>query len=334
MCFVGFALWKLIPFVLRVQQKDEPPVIRGNLVFGSAVDFSRDAMGTMRAAAQKYGPVFTLRLLNIWVTIIADVQSVKDFRDNPDLSLSEIVKKTSRNLYQFSFKNHDKMMNSSAKALSSVAFLRQNMEVFTKYLNDALEAKCIQNKGKMIRLKELLDETLFVAVFESIYGRWPQETGFTPNRFKQNMDIIQVYLQYLWFGLPHRLFPKANRAIKELQKQPTPAEILAKTQVSDFIKAGIMCLRNDGQPESDIAGYIIGNVHVMKHIILLAFWTIYLIITHPLALRELQKEIDAFIDGCSKPGRNTARISMKELMNAENGGKLQLLGKFIYFYWI
>lgn len=91
-----------------------------------------------------------------------------------------------------------------------------------------------------------------------------------------------------------------------------------------------MCLRMDGQPDSDIAGYIIGNVHVIKHIILLAFWAIYLIITHPLALRQLQKEIDAFIDGCINTEMSIARIGMKELMNAQNGGKLHLLGIFIY----
>ena len=329
-CVAGYGLVKLGRFVWRVQREDEPPVIRGHLVWGSAPEFSRDAVGTLQKACQKYGPVFTLRLFNHWVTFIADANYIPGAASSRASQLRrrcgtqrERQRSTSSGLT-----NADMIIENALKTAAG-DLLVKNMKAFTQFLDDAIAAQSITGEGKQVHLNEFLDNTLFVAMFESVFGRWPQATGFTPLRFKRNLNLLRPYHKYLWLGLPRWLFPKAYRAIRQLQQQPSAGEMLAnadKYQVSDYVRMSIEALLNDGQSESDIISHNIADLHMNETTTLLAFWTIYQLATHPNALADVQKEVDAFVDSCLIPDTNIARIPMRELTKALFAEKLKRLG--------
>ena len=168
-----------------------------------------------------------------------------------------------------------------------------------------------------MHLNEFLDNTFFVAVFESVYGRSPEETGFRPLPFKRSLNVLYAYHYYLWLGVPHWLNPKAQRAIKRCQNQRKPAEMPAKAdeyQVSDYIRLTIEAMQKAGQLDSDIVSHNVAYLHVNETIKLLAFLVVYLFATHQKALADVRNEVDAFVDGCLVPDTNNAEMSLKELM--------------------
>ena len=116
--------------------------------------------------------------------------------------------------------------------------------------------------------------------------------------------------------------------MKRLQKQPKPAEMLAKAdeyQVSDYIRLTIEAMQND-QLDSDIVSHNVAQLHVIETTKLLAFWVLYLLATHQKALDDVRKEVDAFVDRCLILDTNNAEVSLKELIKGE---KLRMLGTAI-----
>jgi len=50
-------------------------IVKGNVLLGSAAEFSKDAVKFLHAAHRQYGDVFTIRLVNQYLTIIMDPHS-------------------------------------------------------------------------------------------------------------------------------------------------------------------------------------------------------------------------------------------------------------------
>ena len=185
-CGVGYAgrvVVQWLRFVRRVRQEGEPPVIRGHLLWGSSQDFARDKVGTLLEVAKTYyGPVFTVRLLKMWVTIIADEGCVQALHENSDLSFVPIQKQLNLNVFQFSTKN-SKLIIANAKKSASCALLKKYTQEFAKFLDDAINDQHIEREGTQVQLNEFLDNTLFVSIFESVFGPGPkrQASGLCPS---------------------------------------------------------------------------------------------------------------------------------------------------------
>lgn len=92
-------------------------------------------------------------------------------------------------------------------------------------------------------LREIASETFFSAVFYTIFGRGKSgdkyEQSFNPKVFHKNFDTFHKYFNYLWLGLPHKLFPEAMRAVQILAQQPTGEEMKSRDGCSDYMKYAI-----------------------------------------------------------------------------------------------
>jgi len=60
---------------LLYRRAGEPLIVRGNLLLGSAAQFSQNAVKFLHAAHHQYGDVFTIRLVNQYLTIVMDPHS-------------------------------------------------------------------------------------------------------------------------------------------------------------------------------------------------------------------------------------------------------------------
>jgi len=61
--------------VLACRRAGEPLIVRGNVLLGSAPEFSKDAVAFLHRAHRQYGDVFTIRLVNQYLTIVMDPHS-------------------------------------------------------------------------------------------------------------------------------------------------------------------------------------------------------------------------------------------------------------------
>jgi len=73
----------------------EPPVVRGSLLWGSAADFSRDAVSFLHNTQRCYGNVFTLRLINQHLTIVMDPHSYTSLSNERNFDFDPIQKQVS-----------------------------------------------------------------------------------------------------------------------------------------------------------------------------------------------------------------------------------------------
>jgi len=73
----------------------EPLIVKGNLLLGSAQKFSQDAVTFLHAAHRKYGDVFTIRLVNQYLTIIMDPHSYEAVSREKNFDFDPIQKQVS-----------------------------------------------------------------------------------------------------------------------------------------------------------------------------------------------------------------------------------------------
>ena len=66
--------------------------MRGNLLWGNAADFARDAVSFLHDTQRRYGNVFTLRLINQHVTIVMDPHSYTSLSNERNFDFDAIQK--------------------------------------------------------------------------------------------------------------------------------------------------------------------------------------------------------------------------------------------------
>jgi len=71
----------------------EPPIVRpGNLLLGNAADFARDAISFLHNTERRHGNVFTLRLINQYITIVMDPHSYTSLSNERNFDFDPIQK--------------------------------------------------------------------------------------------------------------------------------------------------------------------------------------------------------------------------------------------------
>jgi len=73
----------------------EPLIVKGNLLLGSAPQFSQDAVAFLQSAHRQYGDVFTIRLVNQYLTIIMDPHSYEAVSREKNFDFDPIQKQVS-----------------------------------------------------------------------------------------------------------------------------------------------------------------------------------------------------------------------------------------------
>ena len=298
---------RAVRFVLREQKEREAPVVRGSLLWGSALAFRDDAVGFLQRTSAALGPAFTLRLFSYWVTLLSDTRALAHVESHPQLSFDPIPKQANKNVYRFPTRNADLLLNNARRA-GTGSMLNSNLHTFSRSLRGAIEtvsSECMQQPastspgGKReisCGLYKLLERTVFVGIFEGLFGRWPEQSGFTARQMKGPLDTIRRYFNLLYIGLPHWLFPEANRAMRRLAKQPTPEQFFQKEDAAEFTKSALRAMRADGQSAEDCAGHNLVLLHVNDTTFRFGFWLMYHLLEQPEALAKVLEEVDAFVD--------------------------------------
>jgi len=130
------------------------------------------------------------------------------------------------------------------------------------------------------------------------------------------------YFNYLWLGLPMKLFPKAVAALKELLQCPDAAELLARPDLSHYMRRAIEFLQCTGQNEFEIKGHNLVYLHVNYNTFRLSFWALSNLLETPAAMEAIQREVAELLETRYDPADNTALLDAKDVEN------LKVLGMF------
>ena len=87
-------------------------------------------------------------------------------------------------------------------------------------------------------LRDLASKAFFSPLFYTIFGRsqTANEGNFQPQIFHKNFDQFHNYFNFLWLGLPIKLFRKAGEAAGILAQQPSANEMTQREGCSEYIK--------------------------------------------------------------------------------------------------
>jgi len=121
------------------------------------------------------------------------------------------------------------------------------------------------------------------------------------------------YFNYLWLGFPMSLFPKAVAALKELLQCPDADELLARSDLSHYLRKAIKFLQCSGQNELDIKGHNLVYLHVNYNTFRLSFWALSNLLETPAAMEAVQRELDELLETRYDPATNTASLDAKDI---------------------
>jgi len=132
------------------------------------------------------------------------------------------------------------------------------------------------------------------------------------------------YFNYLWLGFPMKLFPKAVAALKELVQCPNADELLARPDLSRYLRRAIEFMQNNGQNEAEIKGHNLVYLHINYNTFRLAFWALSNLLETPAAVEALQHELDELLETRYDPATDTFKLDAKDIENLTVLGMLQL----------
>jgi ribulose bisphosphate carboxylase small subunit len=111
----------------------------------------------------------------------------------------------------------------------------------------------------------------------------------------KDFDLFHKYFNFLWLGMPVRMFPKAVKALEGLCQQPCSSELLEREDLSEYIRFSTQFMLNHNQTEQDIIGHNLVYLHVNYNTFRLAFWTVYKLLEHKEAMEALRREVEEVI---------------------------------------
>jgi len=131
------------------------------------------------------------------------------------------------------------------------------------------------------------------------------------------------YFNYLWLGFPMSLFPKAVAALTELLQCPNAGELLARPDLSHYLRRAIEFMQCNNQNELEIKGHNLVYLHVNYNTFRMAFWALSNLLETPAAMEAMQRELDELLETRYNPDTNTASIDAVDLDSLKVLGMLQ-----------
>ena len=211
------------------------------------------------------------------------------------------------NVFGFRIQNSKLMIKEAGKTVKGQHLLT-GMRQFSRHLNDSFAAthamdvngnttkELLDFSWKEYGLRNMASKTMFQALFRTVFGTEKPDDNFKADTLYRNFDVFHKYFNFLWLGLPVKLFQEACRALEPLIQQPSSAEILSREDVSPFVKYALQHMKSYGQTESDMIGYNLVYLHVNYNTFRVIFWFIYTLTTHPEALKALSLEVKDAIE--------------------------------------
>jgi hypothetical protein len=294
----------------------EPPVVKGNLIWGSALDFGTHAANFLQTCHKKYGDVFTLRLVNQYLTVIMDPHSYEAMSKERNFDFDAIQKQVNWNVFSFVLKEPRKMIKDTGRTVRG-PYLHRGMNAFARNMDiahdRAQEFPNLDEDGWHVQgMRMFAAQTIFDAIFNTIFGR-SDGCCFNPSRTYKNFEVFHKYFNYFWLGVPKTWFKPAMESLLELLEQPTSDELLARDDVSDYIKTATAYMKMQGQTESDIKGHNLVYLHVSYNTFRLAFWVLSNILEDPKASAALLAEIDEAVSDRFDEDSKTSTFTLKDV---------------------
>lgn len=313
-------------FFHLIRRKGEPEIVKGHFIWGSCIDFNTHAVNFLHKATKAYGSVFTMRLFNQYITIVNDPHCYEAIHKEKNFDFDPIQKQVNWNVFSFVLKEPRKMIKDTGRTVSG-AKLGKSMVSFTAKLNYSYDKMAMkaQNGKEWTRqgLKSFTSETMFDALFNTIFGNSDSHFFNSANTAK-NFEIFHRYFNYFWLGVPKAFFPDAMKALGEMVQQPSSDELLARPDLSEYIRTATNYMKEKGQTESDIMGHSLVYLHVNYNTSRLAFWVLSNILEHTKAREALMEELHQAIAEKQAASDDDEQVTF----SAKEVESLPVLGKF------
>ena len=297
--------------------------MKGHLVWGSAQDFSQNAVSFLQRANQEYGDVFTIRLVNQYLTIIMDPHSYEAMSREKNFDFDPIQKQVNWNVFSFVLKDARKMIKDTGRTVRG-AYLQTGMDNFVSNLDKAyskitvsgvhgnLPVEAGSQQWQTDGLRTFAAKTIFDAIFNTVFGR-NDDHPFDSAMVFRNFEIFHKYFNYFWLGMPKSLFPQAMRALQELITMPDAEDLLSRTNISDYINTAVQYMQKQGQTEADIKGHNLVYLHVNYNTFRLSFWALSNLLEDKAANQALMAELKGAISERLDEATNTATFTIKDI---------------------
>lgn len=320
-----FAYFK---FFFRFRRENEPPYVPGHWLWGNGAEFAEHAVRFLHKSQKAQGDIFNIRLLNQYLTIIMDPHCFEKFSKEKRFDFDPIQRQVNQNVFGFQLVEARKMILEAGKKVNG-RHLGSDMESFASNLQYAfqllnkekansadLNGNVDQAQWNKEGLRMLTSKTLFSAVFYSIFGRTAglaDVPDFTPQTFHDKFDIFHKFFNYLWLGMPVKLFPKACDALKVLCQQPTSHDMLTRDGLSDYIRFSTEYMLQHGQSESDIIGHNLVFLHVNYNTFRVAYWCVYQMLEHPHVMEDLARELREAVEKRRVEGEERVGFKLEDI---------------------
>ena len=230
----------------------EPPIVKGHPIWGSAKDFGVHAVNFLQKSTKDYGDVFTIRLVNQYLTIVNDPHSFETFSKEKAFDFDAIQKQVNWNVFNFVLKDARKMIKDTGRTVKG-KYLDKGMDQFSANLQYAYSElgapRPIPGSAKhgdwaSDGLRQFAAKTMFHAIFNTIFGR-SNDSDFNPKVAFDNFELYHKYFNMFWLGIPKSWFPKAMDAFMKLSADGNGSKnLLAKEDCSDYIRTAINYMLN------------------------------------------------------------------------------------------
>ena len=294
------------------RRSGEPQIVKGSFLWGSAKDFAGHAVNFLHSCRRQYGEVFTLRLLNQYITFIMDPHSVEAFGKEANFDFEPIQRQVNWNVFAFKLAEPKKMLRDSIKTARGES-LQRSMVAFGKHLTSAYDSVAAENGSFVDGLSHFTARTLFEAQFNTIFGRTPSGHAFSAEATHKNFEVFHQYFNYLWLGMPLNLFPAAKQALAGMLLQPSAEEMMTREDVSDYIRNVAHDMKAIGQSDLDVMKHNLVYLHVNYNTYRLAFWALEFLLENPDALEGLLAEITTAVANKRDEKSDTAVFTTKDL---------------------
>lgn len=314
------------------RRKGEPPIPSGHFLWGNGADFNKHAVQYLQKTQKQLGDIFTIRLLNQHLTVVMDPHTYEKFVKESAFDFDPIQKQVNHNVFSFTLIDSKKMLKEASKTVRG-AYLHKGLQQFSSILNDTFvsvsNTDCAPTTAwRTDGLRQFNSKTLFVSMFYTIFGRGNDSNSIDPLVVYKNFDLYHKYFNYLWLGLPVKMFPKALQALKVLIQQPGSAELLSREDLSDYIRFSTKFMLERGQTEEDIIGHNLVYLHVNYNTFRLMFWSMLYLMQHKEALDALRAEIQEVVN--TKISNDEVTDDGEVIINLHDIDSMAILGMYSF----
>ncbi|XP_074656730.1 cytochrome P450 7A1-like [Tubulanus polymorphus] len=297
----------------RKRRKGEPEIVKGSILFGSAIDFNQHAVSFLHKCRDEYGDVFTIRLVNQYLTVIMDPHAYETVSKTKTFDFDAIQRQVNWNVFSFVLKDARKMIKETGRTVRG-NYLNKGIANFQNNLLSCCENAFTDEPGNWsdMGLRTFASKTAFGAIFDTVFGR-SADHPFNSTSVYKNFETYHRYFNFLWLGFPRKLFPAACKALEGLLVAPSSNQLLHREDCSDYIKFACRHMLERGQNEAEILGHNLVYLHVNYNTFRLIFWALNNLLEYPDARKAVENELKQAIEDKLEEPENQARFTVKEV---------------------